>query len=126
MELYLAGPMTGLPGYNYRAFNAAARKLRKLGHGVFNPAEAHGGDTTMAFEDYLRFDLPILIGCEGIVVLPGWLKSPGAKLEFAVSMACGLDVFGYLDGELYPFAVSDRRVELGALLGVRNVLPALT
>ena len=38
-RVYIAGPMTGLPDFNYPAFNAAAAKLRALGLEVLNPAE---------------------------------------------------------------------------------------
>ena len=31
MLLYLAGPMTGRPEYNYPAFHAVARHLRSMG-----------------------------------------------------------------------------------------------
>jgi len=39
MRIYIAGPMTGLPEFNYPAFNAAAEYLRSLGHHVENPAD---------------------------------------------------------------------------------------
>lgn len=38
-RIYLSGPMTGLPDYNYPAFNAEAARLRALGYTVENPAE---------------------------------------------------------------------------------------
>jgi hypothetical protein len=38
-RVYLAGPMTGLPEFNYPAFNAEAARLRALGYQVENPAE---------------------------------------------------------------------------------------
>ena len=38
MIFYIAGPMTGLPGYNREAFMDAARLLRTCGHTVLNPA----------------------------------------------------------------------------------------
>ena len=39
MSIYVSGPMTGKPGNNVAAFNAAARMLREAGHFVINPAE---------------------------------------------------------------------------------------
>lgn len=38
-HIYLSGPMTGVPEYNYPAFNAEAARLRALGYTVENPAE---------------------------------------------------------------------------------------
>lgn len=40
-RIYLAGPMTGLPEFNYPAFHAEAARLRGLGYQVENPAD-HG------------------------------------------------------------------------------------
>lgn len=38
-RIYIAGPMSGLPEFNYPAFNRAAAVLRAQGHHVENPAE---------------------------------------------------------------------------------------
>lgn len=46
MRVYIAGPMTGLPEYNFPAFHAAAKAWRDAGWEVLNPAEAFDGDTT--------------------------------------------------------------------------------
>ena len=35
-RIYIAGPMTGLPDFNYPAFNAAAARMRALGFEVEN------------------------------------------------------------------------------------------
>jgi WhiB family redox-sensing transcriptional regulator len=40
MILCVAGPMTGLPEFNYPAFNAAARMLTGFGYDVLNPVDA--------------------------------------------------------------------------------------
>ena len=55
-RIYLAGPMTGLPEYNYPAFHAEAARLRGLGFHVENPAE-HGHIEGAAWSDYLRWDI---------------------------------------------------------------------
>ena len=39
MKLYIAGPMTCLPEYNFPAFHSTAAHLRGMGHEVLNPAE---------------------------------------------------------------------------------------
>lgn len=48
MKVYVAGPMRGIPEFNFPAFNLAAKNLRADGHVVFNPAERdnerHGTD----------------------------------------------------------------------------------
>lgn len=40
-RVYVAGPMTGIPDFNYPAFNAVADQLRAQGYEVENPAD-HG------------------------------------------------------------------------------------
>lgn len=43
MRVYLAGPMRGLPQFNFPAFDAGAATLEALGHEVFNPADRDRG-----------------------------------------------------------------------------------
>lgn len=113
MKLYLAGPMRGIPEFNFPAFYAAADKLRAEGHFVFSPAEKdnerHGkdiskgnltGDEEVAAKEHgfnlreaLHDDLTfICLEADGIALLPGWRNSKGAKAEHATAEALGLVV----------------------------------
>jgi len=40
--IYIAGPMSGLPEFNYPAFFAAAEQLTAAGYDVLNPARPEG------------------------------------------------------------------------------------
>ena len=113
MRIYLAGPMRGVPLFNFPAFMKAAEKLRTQGHTVFNPAERdnkrHGrdisagnqsGDEEQAAQEYgfslreaLGTDLAwICVEAEGIAMLPNWEKSKGAIAEKSTAEALGLVV----------------------------------
>lgn len=91
LGIYISGPMTGIEGHNFPAFDAAALRLRRAGHLVINPADrgiVHG----WSWEDYLRRDLAELLKCDGIAVLPGWVDSRGAWLEVSVARALSMPV----------------------------------
>lgn len=90
-RIYIAGPMTGLPHFNYPTFNAAAERLRALGFEVENPAEnpePHCG----SWLGYMRMALRQLALCDGVALLPGWQDSRGARIEQQLSMQLGLVV----------------------------------
>lgn len=84
MRLYIAGPMTGLPDYNFPAFNQAAVDLRALGYDVANPAK-NGADPSKPWDWYMRCALTQMLVCDGVAVLPGWAASRGASLEVHVA-----------------------------------------
>lgn len=92
MRAYLAGPMHGLPEWNYPAFFAAAEQWRRAGHTVVNPAENHGGRTDLSLADYMRIDLPQICDCDALVVLPGWRFSGGAGVEVTLARYLGLPI----------------------------------
>jgi hypothetical protein len=88
-RIYIAGPMTGLPEYNYPAFNAEAKRLRALGWEVENPAE-NEAPSSGEWIDFMRLAIPQLMTCDIIVLLPGWIESRGARIEVRVSEIMGL------------------------------------
>ena len=80
MRCYIAGPMSGLPGLNFPAFHAEAKKYRDLGHDVVNPADLNP-DHSMPWAECMRRDIAALVTCDTIVLLPNWRLSRGATLE---------------------------------------------
>lgn len=99
-KIYLSGPMTGYPDFNKQAFADAAFKLREMGFDVVNPHQLPEpfttGDADYNWRQYLARDLEKIVGdtaIEGVVVLPGWENSNGAKLEVLVSQYLGLKVW---------------------------------
>lgn len=117
MNIYLAGPMRGIAKFNFPKFFKVATELRAEGHNVFNPAERdvklHGkkiyennkrGSVLQAEKHgfSLRRALAadtswICRYADGVVVLPGWQKSKGAKAEIALAKALGLKLVFHKD-----------------------------
>jgi hypothetical protein len=111
MKVYLAGPMQGIPHWNYPAFHAAEKYLEGLGHEVFSPArfdtnrygkdiaegnekgtiewaeQNHGFKRNLALAEDLDW---ICRHAEMIAMLPGWEHSTGAFAEWATAKALGL------------------------------------
>lgn len=92
--IYIAGPMTGLPEFNYPAFHAKAAELRAQGYEVRNPAENDGESTDKPWAFYMRLALRSLLECDEIHLLPGWSTSRGANIERFVAWSIGMTVSG--------------------------------
>jgi hypothetical protein len=125
-RVYIAGPMTGIPQFNFPAFDACAAWLRGDGYDVVSPAELDDAETRAAamaskhgfiedmrghgtWGDFLARDVKMMAddGIEGIVVLPGWDKSKGARVEtFVGNAVCGLPVYLWNPGRAYITPVS--------------------
>lgn len=90
--IYLSGPMTGIPDYNYPAFREASKKLRDFGQVVFDPSEAFDGRTDLPKEVYMRKDIEMLLQADVVALLPGWQDSSGAQLEVEVAKQCGIPI----------------------------------
>jgi len=112
--LYLGGPMTGKPQFNFPAFDRAATKLREHGYSIVSPAELDDEDTRKAalasadgapgtgshsgqtWADFLARDVKLIADkVDGIVLLDGWEKSKGARLECFVARLDGKPIYLY-------------------------------
>jgi hypothetical protein len=79
-RIYIAGPMTGHPDFNYPAFHEAAARLRAQGYTVLNPAE-NPVPACGTWQGYMRMALAQLVTCDCVALLPGWIESRGALIE---------------------------------------------
>lgn len=92
MKLYVAGPMTGVPRYNFPAFRAAAAALHGRGYDVLDPSR-HGADRPgYGWSNYMRLGLRDVLAADGVALLPGWESSRGATLEIQVAEALDMPI----------------------------------
>ena len=123
-KFYLAGPMSGYAQFNFPLFYKVATELRERGYDIVSPAELddaedkgvamaspdgnpdnrdHMGGKTWA--DFLARDVKLIADqVKGIVFLPNWQASRGARLEAFVGLLHKgpkrFKFFQYMDGEL--------------------------
>lgn len=125
MRYYLAGPMSGFPQFNFPLFYRVTKELRDRGYDIVSPAELddkedsgaamsspdgdpnnrqHMGNKTWA--DFLARDVKLIADeVQGIVFLPEWFKSRGAKLEaFVGLLQKDFKFFQYIDDKLVPIS----------------------
>lgn len=87
--IYISGPMSGKPDFNFPAFHSAAASLRSLGYEVHSPAELNL-NTSLPWEVLMRHALRQMLLCDAIYMLEGWSNSKGAKIEW--NLANGLNM----------------------------------
>lgn len=105
-RVFLSGPMTGLPGFNRKAFMEAEGRLYAAGAAdVYNPARLVDMDDVggTPHERYMARTLHELTShnwtasggwftpyYDCVALLPGWESSDGALAEIAVAQAVGI------------------------------------
>ena len=104
MRYYISGPMTGYPGDNRAAFAEATARLRAAGHKVTDPTEmdmvyndaGDVGDGTPSplWRMFIARDVSIILSSQfdRIMVLSGWERSRGARMEVMAAVMCGTKV----------------------------------
>lgn len=118
-RIYIAGPMTGIPQFNFPAFDTARDRWRSWGWDVVSPADMDrrwwrekfneefdvnnpdpriiaGGDI---YDEWLRMDVAEIATCDAIALLPGWQNSKGVAKELAVANLLKLEVWDAITGE---------------------------
>jgi hypothetical protein len=102
---YIAGPMTGIPGFNYRAFDEARDILRTHGWKVISPADLDRQNLKIDFsgmtgnedlspwrQKFARQDMEALLKVERLFVLEGWEQSTGARNEMTMAAMLGVPI----------------------------------
>ena len=117
---YLAGPMFGIPQCNIPAFDSAAAKLRAVGLDIVSPAELDDPiiraaclasvdgkyrktltDQGTTLGDILARDIRVVIEeVRGVVLMPGWTKSRGARLEVMAALLYDKEFLELIDGKV--------------------------
>jgi hypothetical protein len=130
---YLAGPMTGFPQFNFPLFHDAASRLRAVGYSIVSPAEmdspavraAAVASTTGKLDDQgkiagetwgeiLARDVQVVADkVQGLIFLPEWSKSRGARLEAFTALLCGHKFGMYTGGNPLVSWVPDAAVQAG-------------
>lgn len=105
---YLAGPMAGHPDYNAAGFAAAAEWARARGWAPVSPHDTdptHGGGCPTGERHkghpnacWYAAGIRVMLGCQRVVMLPGWERSTGARIERAVAQVAGLPIVVCPDG----------------------------
>lgn len=129
MRLYLAGPMTGYPDFNFPAFERAAVDLRQQGYLVWSPHESNmeadwaathrstydpakgdpGSSPEYSHRYFLAEDLRHVCESDTVAVLDGWEASLGARIETYVAFQLGIPVRPYEEGVPFEHAYTYNR-----------------
>ena len=88
MRIYIAGPMTGLPDLNRKAFADACYDLGAKGIEAVNPHILH--PPVVEWPQAMRTDLVCMLNCDAVALLDGWRQSRGALLEHYVATSVGI------------------------------------
>lgn len=110
-KVYICGPMRGYKDFNFPAFDTARDKFLGAGFDVVSPADMdranEGAGIEQATHVYAKRDLAEILGLvadhDGLVLLPDWHRSTGAKAEVAVALWLKLKFWDAVTGDpIYP------------------------
>ena len=117
-KIYIAGPMTGYPQYNFPAFLEAEKEISGKGWKALSPArmDIERGfnpikDPTAVFTDDMLQDAIIrniaaILESDAIAMLDNWSESKGAKAEYYVARWAGKQLFRYYQDRKHLFSLS--------------------
>ena len=91
-RVYISGKISGLEEKVYKNnFNSAELYLTGLGYDVVNPV-SYPTEEGWKWEDYMKRDIKLLVGCDYIYLLEDWQSSDGASLEYVIAKNLGIKI----------------------------------
>lgn len=101
MRVYISGAISGTDDYMER-FQRAEDKLNAEGIDTINPAKVNE-NLPFTYEEYMKIDLFMIDMCDGIYMMRGWQKSPGANRELGYALAKEKTLLFEENGELIMY-----------------------
>ena len=100
--LYVSGPYgsIGTPEDNTEKAKRVAVAIWNAGHAAICPHTNTFGfekESTASYEDYIAGDLLMVAACDGMVMLPNWAESKGAKIEWGHAQRLGKPIWIWPD-----------------------------
>lgn len=103
LACYIAGPISGVPGYMEEFDKWEGEVKRQLGMEPVSPAKVSSMLPEAVYGNYssfLRMGEAMLSMCDCAFFMPGWETSKGARLEHALAEAWGLDIYVENGGQI--------------------------
>lgn len=92
-KIYIAGKVTGeLIAECTMKFGTAQKQIEARGYEVINPLEVVN-DWTATWNDAMRKCIPALAECDGLLLLPDYNESKGARAELQMAYVLDIEVF---------------------------------
>lgn len=93
--VYIAGKVSDLPVEQYQLkFEQASKTISEQGFEVYNPVqiiqEKYGETHLLPWSECMKEVLPYVIKADVVVLLPCWVHSRGAKIEFQLAKELGI------------------------------------
>jgi nucleoside 2-deoxyribosyltransferase len=93
VKVYISGPISGIANGNREAFELHADYLRQVGVEPINPHEVtkhlpEGSE----WIDFMRADISAMMEADAVLMLPEWLDSRGARIEFHLAFLLEIPV----------------------------------
>ena len=98
--IYIAGPITGKPNFNWDAFYNAESELQDDNWLTVNPCtsalsrklQQQETISKSDIKDVMLLDISLLANCDAVYMLNGWKESKGACAEYTFAKAIGLQI----------------------------------